>query len=70
MPQSGLDTVMKAINAYSKDLSVKVETARLQSMKNGRRMRKDPDYGYRRDSEWKGMDIIDPEAGRHSGSHL
>ena len=60
----GLDMVMRAIiyDAYSKDLSVKVKTAHLQSMKKGRRVRGDPGFGYRRDPERKGMDVIDPVA--------
>ena len=60
----GLDMVMRAIiyDTYSKDLSVKVKTAHMQSMKKGRRVRGDPGYGYTRDMERTGIDVIDPEA--------
>ena len=60
----GLDVVMRAIiyDAYSKDLSVKVKTGKQQGSKKGRRVGGYPGYGYVRDPERKGMDIIDPEA--------
>ena len=60
----GLDVVMRTIvyDAYSKDLSMKEKTGKLQSRKKGRRASGDPAYGYMKDPDNKGMDIIDPEA--------
>ena len=60
----GLDVVMRTIvyDAYSKDLSMKEKTGKLQSRKKGRRASGDPAYGYMKDPDNKGMDVIDPEA--------
>lgn len=60
----GLDVVMRTIvyDAYSKDLSMKEKTGKLQSRKKGRRASGDPAYGYMKDPQNKAMDIIDPEA--------
>lgn len=60
----GLDVVLRAIiyDTYSKDLSVKVKTAKAQGMKKGRRVGGIPPYGFKRDPNKKGVDIIDPEA--------
>ena len=60
----GLDVVMRTIvyDAYSKDLSMKEKTGKLQSRKKGRRAAGDPPYGYMKDPDRKGMNIIDPEA--------
>ena len=60
----GLDVVMRTIvyDAYSKDLSMKEKTGKLQSRKKGRRASGDPAYGYMKDPKNKAMDIIDPEA--------
>ena len=60
----GLDVVLRAIiyDTYSKDLSVKVKTAKAQGMKKGRRVGGVPPYGFKRDPNKKGVDIIDPEA--------
>ena len=60
----GIDVVMQAIiyDAYSKDLSVKIKTGRIQGWKKGRRVGGYPGYGYMRDPNRKAMDIIDPDA--------
>lgn len=60
----GLDVVMRTIvyDAYSKDLSMKERTGKLQSRKKGRRAAGDPPFGYMKDPENKAMNIIDPEA--------
>lgn len=60
----GLDIVMRTIvyDAYSKDLSLKEKTAKLQICKKGRRASGNPGYGYMKDPDNKGMDIVDPEA--------
>ena len=62
----GLDVVLRSIvyDAYSKDLSVKVRTAQIQSAKKGRRVHGLPAFGYMPDPDNKAMDIIDPEAAR------
>lgn len=59
-----IDVVMRAImyDAYSKDLSLKSKTGRIQSWKKGRRSCGHPDYGYVIDPNRRAMDIIDPEA--------
>lgn len=60
----GLDVVMRAIiyDAYSKDLSIKSKTGRVQGRKKGRRVCGLPGYGYKQDPQRKAMDLIDPEA--------
>ena len=60
----GLDVVMRTIvyDAYSKDLSMKERTGKLQSRKKGRRAAGDPPFGYMKDPDNKAMNIIDPEA--------
>lgn len=60
----GLDVVMRAIiyDAYSKDLSIKSKTGRVQGRKKGRRVSGFPGYGYKKDPQRKAMDVIDPEA--------
>ena len=60
----GLDVVMRAIvyDAYSKDLSIKESTAKKLGQKKGRRVAGYPPYGYKKDPDNKGMDLIDPEA--------
>ncbi len=59
----GIDVIMRAIiyDAYSKDLSLKVKSGKAQARKKGHR-NGFPAYGYKRDPNRKGMDIIDPEA--------
>ena len=60
----GIDVVMRSIiyDAYSKDLSMKEKTGKLQSMKKGRRSSGYPPFGYVRDPKHKSMDLIDPDA--------
>lgn len=60
----GLEMVMQNIvyAAYSKDLSIKGVTGKIQSWKKGRRAGGAPAYGYMADPCQKAMDIIDPEA--------
>ena len=62
----GLDVVMRNLvyDAYSKDLSYKVRSGKLQSAKKGRRISGSPCFGYMEDHVNRGMDIIDPEASR------
>lgn len=59
----GLDVVMRTIvyDAYSKDLSIKEKSGKLQSMKKGRRSAGDPPYGYIKDPGRKARNIIDTE---------
>lgn len=77
----GLDVVMKNIvyDYYSKDLSVKVKTAKYQKMKQGKYLGGHVPYGLMKDPMDKHKLIIDPEAaavpkeeqfiveGRHEG---
>lgn len=60
----GLDVVMKNIvyDYYSKDLSVKVKTAKYQKMKQGKYLGGHVPYGLMKDSKDKHKLIIDPEA--------
>ncbi len=60
----GLEMVMRNIvyAAYSKDLSIKGVTGKIQSWKKGRRAGGAPAYGYMADPCRKAMDILDPEA--------
>lgn len=60
----GLDVVMKNIvyDYYSKDLSVKVKTAKYQKMKQGKYIGGHVPYGYKRNSDDKHKLITDPEA--------
>ena len=59
----GMDIVMRTIvyDAYSKDLSVKSKTGKMQGMKKGHRMGMPP-YGYMPDPNKCARDVIDPEA--------
>ena len=59
----GVDVVMRAIvyDAYSKDLSVKAKTGKMQGMKKGHRMGM-PSYGYMPDPDKRAKNVIDPEA--------
>lgn len=60
----GLDVVMKNIvyDYYSKDLSVKVKTAKYQKMKQGKYLGGHVPYGLMKDPKDKHKLIIDPEA--------
>ena len=60
----GIDFALRNIvyDSYSKDLSVKVKTAKMQRIKQGRREGGSPCYGYIPDPDRKGMDIVDHEA--------
>ena len=60
----GLDVVMKNIvyDYYSKDLSVKVKTAKYQKMKQGKYLGGHVPYGMMKDPKDKHKLIIDPEA--------
>ena len=60
----GLDVVMKNIvyDYYSKDLSVKVKTAKYQKMKQGKYLGGHVTYGLMKDPKNKHKLIIDPEA--------
>jgi DNA invertase Pin-like site-specific DNA recombinase len=60
----GLDVVMKNIvyDYYSKDLSVKVKTAKYQKMKQGKYLGGHVPYGLMKDPDDKHKLIIDPEA--------
>lgn len=59
----GMDVVMRTIvyDAYSKDLSIKAKTGKMQGMKKGHRMGI-PSYGYMPDPDKRAKDVIDPEA--------
>lgn len=59
----GMEVVMRAIvyDAYSKDLSVKAKTGKMQGMKKGHRMGMSS-YGYMPDPDKRAKDVIDPEA--------
>ena len=61
----GLDVVMKNIvyDYYSKDLSVKVKTAKYQKMKQGKYLGGHVPYGLMKDPKDKHKLIVDPEAG-------
>ena len=60
----GLDVVMKNIvyDYYSKDLSIKVKTAKYQKMKQGKYLGGHVPYGLMKDPKDKHKLIIDPEA--------
>lgn len=60
----GLDVVMKNIvyDYYSKDLSVKVKTAKYQKMKQGKYLGGHVPYGLMKDPKDKHKLVIDPEA--------
>lgn len=60
----GLDVVMKNIvyDYYSKDLSVKVKTAKYQKMKQGKYLGGHVPYGLMKDPDDKHKLVIDPEA--------
>ena len=60
----GLDVVMKNIvyDYYSKDLSMKVKTAKYQKMKLGKYLGGHVPYGLMKDSKDKHKLIVDPEA--------
>ena len=60
----GLDVIMKNIvyDYYSKDLSVKVKTAKYQKMKQGKYLGGHVPYGLMKDPKDKHKLIIDPEA--------
>ena len=62
----GLDVVMKNIvyAYYSKDLSVKVKTAKMQKMKRGEFQGGRVPYGLIKDPNVKGKLIVDPEAAK------
>lgn len=59
----GLDVVMRSIvyAAYSRDISLKIMSAKKQIMKKGLRSCGNPPYGYLPDPDKKGRNIIDPE---------
>ena len=61
---SGLDVVMKNIvyDYYSKDLSMKVKTAKYQKMKQGKYLGGHVPYGLMKDPKDKHKLITDPEA--------
>ena len=60
----GLDVVMKNIvyDYYSKDLSVKIKTAKYQKMKQGKYLGGHVPYGLMKDPKDKHKLIVDPEA--------
>ena len=60
----GMDVVLKNIvyAYYSKDLSVKVKTAKTMKAKKGMRVGGEPPYGFRKDPTNKDNLLLDPEA--------